>query len=92
MNFTKELKVFNEMKMLLVQKNDFEGAAEWRDVERTLERITTVYELYYFIDGFKYQNGQFSTFKYKNEIYEVIKSLDVKRQRTEKIKKIEKLH
>lgn len=77
-----------EYKIDCIKKQDFQGAAAWRDLEKSLILIGSNYnELEKFIYRFKlYPN----TYNYL-EMYNVIKPLDVKFQRKEKIEKIEKL-
>jgi len=66
---------------------EWDEAVNWRDVERNLIRVCNGESLKIFLK-------QFKSSKYINydEIYEVIKPLDVVFLRREKISKIEKLY
>ncbi len=78
----------NEHKLDCIKKQDFQGAAAWRDLEKSLMLIgSNTNELKKFIEFFKKDTNRYNYI----EMYDIIKPLDIITQRKEKIQKIEKL-
>ena len=76
-----------ECKQKSVKNQEYQHAADWRDLERNLIRVNQGESLRLFLEQFKrtgYENFEV--------MYEVIKPLDVASLRNEKLSKIEKLY
>jgi len=76
--------------MIFVKKQDYERASFWRDIERELNKIKLGnHKLIDFINKYKYERySNIRVIVPYEDVYELIKPLDVIYQRKEKIEKL----